>query len=49
LAPANELRIAVELLAELLDRGERTGKPGGLVGEVRLEIFESTTSSETTP
>jgi hypothetical protein len=38
LQPANELRITVELPAGELDRGERTGKPGGLIGEVRLEI-----------
>ncbi|MFM7070978.1 MAG: glycosyl hydrolase 2 galactose-binding domain-containing protein [Planctomycetota bacterium] len=40
LRPANELRITVDLPAEPRDRGERAGKPGGLIGEVRLEIHE---------
>lgn len=44
LQAANELRIVVDLPCETpdspLDRGERTGQPGGLVGEVRLEIHE---------
>lgn len=40
LRPANELRITVELPADPQDRGERTGKPGGVIGEVRLEIHE---------
>jgi beta-galactosidase/beta-glucuronidase len=41
LQPANELRVTVELPADPRDRGERTGKPGGLIGEVRLEIHAS--------
>lgn len=40
LRPANELRITVELPAYPQDRGERAGKPGGVIGEVRLEILE---------
>ena len=42
LAPHNRLTIDVDLTAAVRDdaqaRGDRCGKPGGLVGEVRLEI-----------
>ena len=42
LAPHNLLMIEVDLPAAVRDdeqaRGDRCGKPGGLVGEVRLEI-----------
>lgn len=53
LQPRNQLTVLVERPRETavwrLSRGERQGLPGGLIGEVRLEIFSTPSKTTAVP